>query len=505
MDRRNFLKTSATSAVALSIMGLTGSKNNSIENKPNIVLFVSDDHGMDMGVYGNHLVKTPHFDSFANESVRFTNAYATTASCSASRSVLLTGMHNHRTAQYGHTHDYHHFSSYDHIRSLPMLLKEGGYRTASVGKFHVANEEVYHFEKYIEGNLRNPVEMAENSRPFIKSKDDKPFFLYFATSDPHRGGGLMAGETTAKTENPIPGVNSFGNKKTGYEDIKDIEFDPGEIKVPKWLPDNEATRAELVEYYRSIWRLDQGFGRLIKILKDEGLYDNTIVIYLSDHGPAFAGAKTTVYDPGLMSPLLVRYPEGKNGSVCDAMISWVDITPTLLDAAGISFPQYMQHIQAPEILEMFPELPKTHSLHGRSFLPWLRGENPEGWDTVFASHTFHEIQMYYPMRMIRDRKYKLILNVANGLDFPFSTDLWASATWQSVYKKGMATKFGMRTVNDYIHRPKFELYDIENDPNESINLADDPDYKKILDGYKNKLKNFQIRSSDPWISKWIYE
>ena len=506
MDRRNFLKTTGSSVIAVSLLGVTSINKAKNGKRPNILLVVSDDHGYDMGVYGNSAIKTPNFDAFSNEGIRFTNAFATTASCSASRSVLLTGLHNHRTAQYGHVHDYHHFSSYDTIRSLPVLLGDYGYQTASIGKFHVAPEEVYHFQKYLKGNERNPIEMAESCKQFLRTDKERPFFLYFATGDPHRGGGLMAGDTTAKSESPIPGVNSFGNKKNGYEDVMDVKYNPEDVIVPPWLPDNEATREELAQYYESVSRLDQGFGRLIKVLKDEGVFDNTLILYLSDHGTAFAGAKTTVYDPGLRVPLLARFPGGNNnGSVCNAMVSWVDITPTILDFAGVTAPVYKQHIQAPEIRDLFPGLPKTHGLHGRSFLPFLRGENPSGWDTIHASHTFHEIQMYYPMRVIRDRKYKLILNIAHGLSFPFSTDLWASATWQTIYKQGPKAMYGPRTVEDYIHRPKFELYDIEKDPLESKNLANDPAYKNIFEEYKRKLKDFQISASDPWVLKWAYE
>ena len=149
--------------------------------KKNIVLFVADDHGQDAGCYGNPVIKTPNLDSLARGGTRFTHAFATTASCSASRSVILTGLYNHRTGQYGHQHDYHHFVSFPDIKSLPVLLAGAGYRTASVGKYHVAPEEVFHFGEYIPGASRNPVEMADNCRDFIAADSGQPFFLYFCT------------------------------------------------------------------------------------------------------------------------------------------------------------------------------------------------------------------------------------------------------------------------------------------------------------------------------------
>ena len=118
----------------------------------NIVVVIADDHGPDAGCYGNKVIKTPSLDRLASEGVRFTNAYCTTASCSASRSVLLSGLHNHLNGQYGHQHDYHNFHTKTTVRSLPVLLAEAGYRTGRIGKFHVQPEAVYHFETFCNQN-----------------------------------------------------------------------------------------------------------------------------------------------------------------------------------------------------------------------------------------------------------------------------------------------------------------------------------------------------------------
>ncbi|MCK4753057.1 MAG: sulfatase-like hydrolase/transferase, partial [Planctomycetes bacterium] len=130
----------ATSTAAILGSGLAPRKIFAGNNgkKPNIVLYVSDDHGLDaLGCYGNPIIKTPNMDSLAAEGVRFTNAFCTSASCSASRSVILSGMYNHANGQYGHQHGYHHFVSFDKVKSLPVLLSEAGYRTARAGKLHV--------------------------------------------------------------------------------------------------------------------------------------------------------------------------------------------------------------------------------------------------------------------------------------------------------------------------------------------------------------------------------
>lgn len=427
--------------------------------KPNVLLYVVDDHGTDdAGCYGNHVIKTPGLDTLARQGTRFTHAFCTSASCSASRSVILTGLHNHATGQYGHEHGYNHFVSFPNIKSLPVLLADAGYRTASMGKYHVAPEKVYHFQHYLRGTSgRTPEQMAEDCRTFIAAKENKPFFLYFCTTEPHRP-FLREGSDT---------------------------FDPKDVIVPPYLPDIPQCRSELAEYYGSVQRADKGLLRLIEILKETGRWDDTLVIYISDNGIAFPCAKTTVYEPGIRLPCVVRNPfADKKGIVTNAMVSWADLTPTILDFA-----------QA---------LPEKPNFHGRSFLSILEKENPQSWDEIYASHTFHEITMYYPMRVVRTRRYKLIWNIAHKLDYPFASDLWASSTWQAVLKSGDKV-YGKRSIEAYIHRPKFELYDLQNDPHEIHNLADDPNHSNVLQELKEKLKAFQKRTKDPWILKWKYE
>lgn len=477
------------------------------ETPRHIVLFVSDDHGVEVGCYGDPVARTPHMDQLAREGVRFTNAFATTASCSASRSVLLTGLYNHANGQYGHTHHFHHFRTYDWITSLPVLLNRAGYRTARAGKYHVAPEEIYQFDQVVAGGSRDVVTMVNNARSFLEADRDQPFFLYICTSDPHRGGGI------AKELEQAP--DRFGNRPPGskpYPGIDPVLHKPGEMPVPGFLPDTPATRAELAQYYQAVSRIDQGFGHLLETLKELDLYDQTLIIYTSDHGMAMAGAKTTVYEPGLRVPLIVRHPdlnEGERGRTSDALVNLADITPTLLDYAGVLDPASNA---VPERLATRPEdihrpgSPRVPlSFHGRSFLGAMEGEELPGWDSTYASHTFHEIQMYYPMRVVRERQWKLIWNIAYRQPFPFASDLWASATWQHQYAKGMEAPYGARTVGDYIHRPEFELYDLAHNPGEAKNLANHPEHAALLERLKTELRAFQERTEDPWILKWEYE
>lgn len=444
----------------------------------NVVLWVTDDQGKDAGCYGNPVIQTPNLDKLAADGTVFDNAYATTASCSASRSVILTGMFNHANAHYGHEHAYHHFQAYDHLKSLPVYLADAGYRTARVGKYHVAPEKVFHFQESLPGNSRNAVQMANNCREFIRADDDKPFFLYFCTSDPHRGGGVVE-------DNPYK-PDRFGNRERGYPGVDEVTYDPSDVIVPPYLPDTPACRNELAQYYQAVSRVDQGLGRLIEILKEANVYDETLIIYISDHGIAFPGGKTTTYEPGLNSPCVIRNPyQEKRGNRNRALVSWVDLTPTILDFA-----------QA---------LPTKSTIQGRSFLEIIPEEDPPGWDELYASHTFHEITMYYPMRVVRQGRYKLIWNIAHPLPYPFASDLWAAPTFQDIYQKGLDEPYGPRTVRQYIHRPEFELFDLEADPWEANNLADAKQHQETLSKLKEKLKAFQKKTDDPWILKWDYE
>lgn len=477
--------------------------------KPNIVLFVTDDQSPIAGCYGSPLIQTPHLDALAKEGTRFTQAFATTASCSASRSVILTGLQNHANGQYGHVHDYHKFETFESCSalSLPLQLKSLGYRTAHIGKLHVAPESVYHFDAYLQGKggANNTPMWVEACKPLFQEKSEKPFFLCFWTNDPHRSGATL-NSAPEKLK-----ANRFGNPPAGesYDGTEEVTYDPQKLPVPEFLPDTSECRRELAQYYQSVTRTDKALGSLIAALKEAGQYENTLIVFTADHGMAFPGAKTTVYEAGLQVPFVVRMPgQAKAGVANDAMISHADITPSLLDAAE----GYDAEKQAPKAFLGVDKLGKGENpgpafkrYHGKSWIGLLGKEHGEGWDQVAASHTFHEIQMYYPMRAVRDRRFKLIWNLAAPLPYPFASDLWAASTWQAQFEKGLDAPYGKRTVGSYIQRPSFELYDLVADPSESKNLAGDPAFSGQLALMKDRLKAMQKETGDPWIMKWEYE
>jgi N-sulfoglucosamine sulfohydrolase len=449
-----------------------------MSHAPNIVLIVADDHGREaVGCYGNPVARTPNLDALAAGGVRFTNAFCTTASCAASRATILTGLQNHATGTYGHTHGVHHFACFDRIRTLPALLRAGGVRTGRLGKRHYAPESLFPFdwERPQHAFGRDDVAMAEAAREFVRGRE--PFFLHWCSMNPHRAAVLES--------HPLR-PDTFGNPAAAFPGDAEQPFDESAVIVPPFLPDTPAVRAELAQYYQSIARLDRGVGRLLRVLAEEGRLDNSVVLYVSDNGAAFPQAKTTLYDPGMRLPLIVRSPLHRGrGTTCDGLVTWADLTPTILELAGVAF--------------------DSAAFHGRSFAGIVDQPSPADWrEEIYAAHTFHEITNYYPMRVVRTKRHKFIYNIAWKLDYSSAADLWRSASWQAALAAGNA-RFGCRTMEAYLHRPRFELYDLEADPNETVNLADDPRHAALVQAFADKVRRFQEQTQDPWLHKWTYE
>jgi N-sulfoglucosamine sulfohydrolase len=260
-----------------------------------------------------------------------------------------------------------------------------------------------------------------------------------------------------------------------------VKYDPAAITVPAFLPDTWQVREQLAGYYQQISRADFGVGLAIEALKKNGRYDNTLIIFISDHGTSEPGAMGTQYEPGVRAPLLVRKPGGPAGLVHEALVAFTDITPTLLDWAGVKDP--------------------STGTHGRSFLRILDNSNPEGWNEVLLSHVAHEVYSYYPMRTLRERRYKLIWNLTWKAEFPVPVDTFNRRLWRGIIES-KATSIGPRTVEAFLNRPKFELYDLESDPWELQNLATDPAHAERLKKMIARLLHRLKATEDPWLKKY---
>lgn len=466
MDRRSFIAASAAVTTAMQAPAVLASSHKS---QRNVLLIISDDHSFEIGAYGDPVIHTPNLDRMAENGVRFTNSFCTTASCSASRSVIFTGLYNHANGHFGHAHDFHNFSLHEWVKPIPKLLKENGYKTGLIGKFHVNFAHQFDFDYLPKASSRNVHLMSARAAEFFEQTKDDPFFLTVAYSDPHRASV------------------GFG-EENDLTDLDQKVYSPDEVIVPDFLPDNPATREELAQYYAAVHRMDQGIGSLMDALEKDGRLQDTLIIYISDNGMAFPGAKTCVYDPGINLPMIVMSPSITNkGGVNHAMTNYTDLMPTVLDWTGIDQPIY-EH-QGGRV---------QHGLHGRSFLNVLNEEEPDGWEEINFSHTFHEVTMYYPSRGTRTKRYKYINNLAHDMTYPFSTDLYISKTWQHILKNE-EEYFGPRRVEDYLHHAEEELYDLEHDPNEVNNLAYNSHFKDTLDQMRKKTDDFRRKTRDPWL------
>ncbi|XP_018600907.2 N-sulfoglucosamine sulfohydrolase [Scleropages formosus] len=461
--------------------------------KRNVLLVVADDAGFESEVYNNTAVHTPHLRALAQRSLVFRNAFTTVSSCSPSRSTILTGLPQHQNGMYGLHQDIHHFNSFDGVQSLPFLLRQANIQTGIVGKKHVGPGEVYPFDfAYTEENNsvlqvgRNITRIKLLVRKFLQARreDDQPFFLYVAFHDPHRCGHSQ----------PQYGAfcEKFGNGDSGMGRIPDWtpeHYTPEQVKVPYFIPDTPAARADLAAQYTTISRLDQGIGLVLKELREAGFENNTLVMYSSDNGIPFPNGRTNVYWSGTAEPLLVSSPEHRQrwGQVSQAYVSLLDVTPTILDWFSVPYPQYRLSGKQPVVLS------------GRSLLPALSSEPP--WDTAFASQSLHEVTMYYPMRAIHQGPYRLVHNLNFRMPFPIDQDFYVSPTFQDLLNRTRSSQptGWFKTLQDYYYRDRWELYDVRDDPQETRNLASDPAHKQTLEDLRAQLLKWQWATSDPWV------
>jgi len=407
----------------------------SAAERPNILLIFSDDHGVqDSGVYGNAIIKTPNIDGLAAEGMHFDSAFATQAICAPSRQSLYTGLY-----------PIHHGGHRNHTQvlpgtlSLPHYFEPLGYRVHLAGKTHFGPSEAFPFNKlstskntFSDSSSDIAQYFADMQRVF--NRPDQPFFIVAATSLPHTQFGINEGY-------PAP-----------------ENYDPKTIPLPPYLIDTPETRIERAGYYELVTQLDADIGTLLQLLKQSAAADNTLVIYSSDHGAGFAFEKWTNYDAGLHVPLIVKWPNRiKANSESDALVSLIDLLPTLMEAAGG---------QAPE------------NIDGKSFLPLLSGDADKHRELVFASHTTLGIRNASdatPIRSVRSKRYKYIRNLNPvGHNANAATEK-GQGGWFSWLEKSKSDAFTAQQIQRYHNRPSEEFYDLLNDPYELKNLAASPD------------------------------
>ncbi|MEQ8786141.1 MAG: sulfatase [Pirellulaceae bacterium] len=404
---------------------------------PNIVIVLGDDHGWrDAGCYGNQEVRTPNLDHLAQQGLRFTQAFTATAMCAPTRQQLYTGLFPVRNGAYPN-----HSRVRDGVKSLPHYLKKIGYRVALAGKTHIGPRASFPFE-YL------PLEKAE---AFIERDDERPYCLVFASHHPHVK--WTAGDAS--------------------------QYDPQKLTVPPQLADTPETRSALCRYYAEVTALDEQVGSLMRCVREAGDEDNTIFLYTSEQGAQFPFGKWTCYDHGLHVELIVRWPgHVAAGRATDALVQYVDVVPTLLAAIGREPPA---------------------GLDGRSFLPVLLGESDEHADYVYGVHTTQGIiaGRPYPIRSIRDRRYKYIRNL--NADEVFHNTVIASDAenyWRSWVAAAETDEHAAARVTWYQRRPAEEFYDLETDPYELHNLAADPAHRDRITAMRRRLEAWMKQQGD---------
>ncbi|MEX2569127.1 MAG: sulfatase [Cyclobacteriaceae bacterium] len=449
----------------LSVIGVLTScfSNDGQENKPNILIIVSEDNSADLGAYGNPIVHTPHLDSLAKNGVRFTNAYTTYSVCSPSRSSIFTGLFPHQNGQLGWAT--HHYGLYEGIKVLPQYLKESGYRTGFLGKIHVNPEDRFNFDfSALPGSnfqKENLEEYALNAKKFI-DQSDEPYLLMVNFPDAH-----------------LP----FQNEVDGLPSIK---VDTSKIKetLPFVGVNNQRLRRVTEAYYNCMNRLDESIGMLFEAMGD---LSNTCIIYISDHGAQFSRGKLTNYEGGLKIPFIITYPEGINGQglTRDELVSVIDILPTVLDLTGSEIPT---DLPGTSLMELFKD--DGGANEWRNYL----GADGEGASPVF----------YYPRRSIRGEQYKLIHNIDVGRgDFPAfhayaNPDFASGATVEEIAASSERVR---KAYALWQNPPEWELYDLKNDPWEFENLAENPSFETVLSEMKQALMKWRNASDDPFLDK----
>jgi N-sulfoglucosamine sulfohydrolase len=438
-------------------------------SRPNILFFVSEDHGPELGVYGDPFARTPVLDGLGNEGVVFERAYVTQAGCSPSRATLFTGHYPHRHGQIGlATHGFRLYADAD-LLLLPNALKEAGYRTGIVGKIHVDPESGFAFDQKLEGDTfqnRDVRALARRAIRFIESVDEgQPFFLSVNYADVHR-----------------PYLGDFIRQADG---LPPRPHEPGEVDILPQIGFFEPMQAEkAANYYNSIERLDAGIGLILEGLKASGHYQNTIILFLSDHGSDKLRGKRTVYEGGTRIPLIVHWRDRiQGGQRRNELISTIDLVPTVLELAGLQVPA---------------ELP------GMSLLPILAGQPVQPRQYLFTEYHIHSPHNLYPQRTVRDQRYKLIHNLHHGRFNPgyaFTIDRIYDSR---AHIEGIIAGAPIRVRNAYAMMkvaPEFELYDLQFDPLEFNNLAENPSFAVILSRLRAELLRWREESGDPLLCR----
>ena len=427
--------------VLLALIALTSCAG--LQTPPHIVVFLTDDlGGRDTAVYGSQDVRTPNIERLAAMGMTFDRAFVASPACAPSRAALMTGLMPARNgAEANHT--YHH----EGLAPLTASLQELGYEIAAFGKVvHGDPKPEYAWDFY----KRPPVGLAENVAEYFAERDSSaPLCLLVGDRRPH----------VPWTEESV--------------------YDPEHAGLPPYFVDTRETREHRARYFSDITGLDEEFGKVMD-LAQENLGQDIVYAFTSDHGGQWPFGKWNLYDAGIRVPLVMAW-EGRiaPGKRADAMVSWIDLLPTLIDLAGGTVPE---------------------GIDGRSFAGVLRGGDDSHREAIFTTHSGDGVFNVYPMRSIRTKQFKYILNLLPDHFHTNHSDILrkdgAGAFWDSWDEAAATDPAAAAIVERYFVRPPEELFDLRADELEQNNLAEHADYEGLADQLRSRLEDWMAGQGD---------
>lgn len=417
------------------------------ESRPNLLLVIADDISWnDIGAYGHPHIHTPHLDEMARKGIVFHNAFLTASSCSPSRASIITGRYPHNTDA-----EELHWPLPSEQITFPEKLKENGYWTVASGKWHLGPQVVDRFDL-----VEEVAYAAEDNysggdtwpRLIRERPKDKPFFMWLASWDAHR----------AFPEGDLPHNHT-----------------EADLVIPPYYPQTRLMKQNFLHYYDEVARFDLLVGDVVKTLEEEGLAEDTLVIVMADNGRPYARDKTTMYDSGMKTPFIAYWP-GRipEGVTSQAILSAVDIAPTFLHLSGTAVPGTVQ---------------------GKSFHELLQNPEQEFRDYAFSEKNWHDFTDHG--RTVRSKRFRYIRNHYTDLPATPTADTVYDPIWAErveMYRNGELTE--LQQIPFKAPRPREELYDLEADPLELNNLAENEDYKDILTEHRAALDNWIEETGD---------
>ncbi|MEO0509810.1 MAG: sulfatase [Verrucomicrobiota bacterium] len=435
------------------------------DEKPNILFITMDDMNYDsIGSYGCEIPNiSPHIDSLADQGLRFIYAYNQTSSCVPSRNVYQTG-------RYPHSNGVLSFYNVDtDFLTLPELLKNAGYFTACVNKPRDTSitdqyDKYWDYQVIMTGPpKRNGAYYAEHFKKALNNAKDekKPFYCVVNIADPHK-----------------PFYNDQKGIQQGFDTYRpSTEFTVDDVSIPAFLPKHPKIREEMRNYYNSVKRGDDCVGAVLKILEESGLKEDTVIVFISDHGMPLPYAKSSLYPDGLRTPWIITWP-GKIelGTVDDQhLVSAIDFKPTILDIANV---------------------PQPKGIQGKSKIDIIEGKKDPSRDVVFAEFNDNAGGIAFPMRAVHTKDFLYVFNVWGTGKNKFVS----AATWypSEGVMKGMAKKNPevAKRYNFLIHRCVEEFYDLRKDPHVLKNLIDAPEHQERIESFRARLQGWMEETDD---------